>query len=120
MDNGLLLHRGVVATTVGIDDRAAHDFKVGAVDLRPPETIYTCLGLQLSNRRQMVFVTPVVDVMQHRINSRNRSLHIVVVAITSCKELADIHLLRTFGRLHVTGSLAVCDMFRISKSSNGI
>ena len=65
MDDGLLLHRDVVATTVGIDDRTAHHLKIGLVEFGHMEAHVTFWGLYLYNGCFVVFVALAIDGVNH-------------------------------------------------------
>ena len=112
VDEGFLFHRSIVATTIGIDDRATNHLQIGLIQLRQPEALFSRVGYQLSKGCRMIIVTLVIDGMCHLASYRLR-LHIVEITIATGKELTDVNLSGTCCRLHISGCLAVSVCFLI-------
>ena len=93
VDDGLLLHRGVVAATVGIDDGAADDLQIGLVELGQLEAHVLSIGHHLGYGCGVVLVGRVVDAVRHLAGFRSGCLLVVVVAVAAGEELAYVHLL---------------------------
>ena len=82
-DDGLVCHRGVVTTTVGIDDRTAKNFQVGPFKFGRRERRSAgndCFISHLVLHYRSVIVR-----------------HILIIAVTTAKELTDIDLLGIIG-----------------------
>ena len=101
VDDGLLLHRGVVAATVGIDDGAADDLQIGLVELGQLEAHVLGIGHHLGYGCGVV--GRVVDAMCHLALFWTGYLFVVIVAVAAGEELAYVHLLGIAVRHPVSG-----------------
>ena len=112
MDNGLFLDGGITAATVGEEDGASLNIKVGLIQFRQVEAVLALVGDHFGKGCCMVFIIPVIDLVGYLAFARSWLLHIVEVTITTGEELSDKYLLGI--RCGVSGIINLCAQMHIT------